>query len=203
MSDVSQPMTRLSRRSLRERAAQMEAEAGTSTSPTPEASVEVAPEHGNSNALYDEATAARNQAISELDTAPTAAAPVSRVVRRSTTQMEPRRTQPPTPAVIQPGPVLHSDVAVAEVVTVSEVVEPVGPPVLPFAPVSSVVSEPNAPAVLLPGLRRGRRSLLALIPILAKLGWYRLRQKRGGMPSAVPKPHEYLHPAPVSHWCNT
>jgi hypothetical protein len=51
------------------------------------------------------------QVVEEVTTAPTASAPVSRVVRRSTTQMAPRNTQPPTPAVISSAGVVPPAIA--------------------------------------------------------------------------------------------
>jgi len=158
MSDVTQPefdgtapvTSRLSRRTLRERAAQLDAEKTAEHAAVVEpvvvevAEVVIAPEVVVAQADVGEvppvvplpqsvgvsqvSTVAEPPApvsrvtpvvpITELDTAPTAAAPVSRVVRRSTTQMAPRLTQPPTPAVINT------------------------PPATPFAPVSSIVTDP-------------------------------------------------------------
>jgi len=144
MSDVTQPgfdgtapvTSRLSRRTLRERAAQLDAEktaehaavvepvvvdvVEVAAQPHVETVPPVIPAQQASTVAEPPAPVSRATPvvpITELDTAPTAAAPVSRVVRRSTTQMAPRLTQPPTPAVIKT------------------------PPATPFAPVSSIVTD--------------------------------------------------------------
>jgi len=128
MSDMSQPVpTRLSRRTLRERAAQMDAEKA-------ELIEHVTPEVQVSPAVVDH---------EELNTAPTEAAPVSRVVRRSTTQMAPRRAVPPSPAVIQrPAAVVeHPAVIVEPALVLADA------PVTGFAPVSSVADPVNTGSV--------------------------------------------------------
>jgi len=176
MSDATQPgQTRLSRRALRERAAQIEAEQGggvptspaqanagpvttgrVSTAPvnpgqvnsaqvssTPAAARPGQPVSAGVPSLMGQAPANPDLSVVELDTAPTQAAPTSRVVRRSATVLGARRGSTPGAAI--PGTAARTAARMQGAAAAQQI--GIGAPVTGVGPATTTTGMPYAPPV--------------------------------------------------------